>query len=555
MGLYGIIFAIPIFVQEFLHFTAMQSGILQLPSAVAAAFAMILMGKISGRIDARLLIGTGALITVAAALWLAQINPDSSAGSLFWPLFLRGLGSVCMFLPLSLATLGDLPKDKVASGAGFYNLTRQLGSSIGIAVITTVLAYREAVHRSVARGPRGAGSPGAPPAPRHAPGCLLPRQLRPDGGPPAGPQAPRHGGRRPVDAPIVSPTSSCTWRSRSWPRSRSCSCLARARTRPPSPPPTKPSPLSLPMTSHATPLPAQRPKKGLRPAARIAIAIGIAAALVWLAHFAYDAFVYEETDDAFVAGHVHQVSAQIDGTVTAVLASDNQTVKAGDVLVKLDPLEFQLAVEKNQAGASRPRPRRRRRRPPPSKRRPSFPGPSPGRAGRGPGHPGPRSSATCARLNRTRPAGFPRGRRGRPGRSRQCRERLRRSPGRADRAEADVRVVQASVSSAQAAMKCVAGPGPGGQGLVPHLGGRRSRMGAGSSATRPWSLRPTAGWRNRNVEAGNRVRRGQVLFALVEPHLWIIANFEETQLGADSRRLADRGHGRRPARPHPPRRG
>ena len=43
-----------------------------------------------------------------------DINPDTSAGSLFIPLFLRGLGSVCMFLPLSLATLGDLPLDKVS---------------------------------------------------------------------------------------------------------------------------------------------------------------------------------------------------------------------------------------------------------------------------------------------------------------------------------------------------------------------------------------------------------------------------------------------------------
>jgi len=160
MGLYGIIFAIPVFVQEFLHFTAMQSGLIQLPSAVAAAIAMVLMGKIAGRVDARLLIAIGALITVAAALSLAQINPDTSARSLFWPLFLRGLGSVCMFLPLSLATLGDLPKNKIASGAGFYNLTRQLGSSIGVAIITTALAYREAVHRSVLVVHEGLGNPG-----------------------------------------------------------------------------------------------------------------------------------------------------------------------------------------------------------------------------------------------------------------------------------------------------------------------------------------------------------------------------------------------------------
>jgi DHA2 family multidrug resistance protein len=149
MGLYGVIFAVPVFVQDYLHFSAMQSGILQLPSAIAAAIAMILMGKLSGKIDPRLLITAGALLTVGAALMLSRINPDTSAQSLYLPLFLRGLGSPIMFLPLSIATLGDLPKDKVASGSGFYNLTRQLGSSIGIAIITSLLSYREAVHRSV----------------------------------------------------------------------------------------------------------------------------------------------------------------------------------------------------------------------------------------------------------------------------------------------------------------------------------------------------------------------------------------------------------------------
>lgn len=148
MGLYGVIFAIPIFVQDYLHFTAMQSGIIQIPSACASAIAMIIMGKVSGRLDARGLIATGALITVGAVMLLSHINPDTGEASLFWPLFLRGLGSVCMFLPLSLATLGPLPVNKVSAGSGFYNLMRQMGSSIGIALITTVLAHREAIHRA-----------------------------------------------------------------------------------------------------------------------------------------------------------------------------------------------------------------------------------------------------------------------------------------------------------------------------------------------------------------------------------------------------------------------
>ena len=53
-----------------------------------------------------------------------------------------------MFLPLSLATLGSLPLNKVASGAGFYNLTRQMGSSIGIAIVTSLLSHQEAIHRA-----------------------------------------------------------------------------------------------------------------------------------------------------------------------------------------------------------------------------------------------------------------------------------------------------------------------------------------------------------------------------------------------------------------------
>ncbi|MEO7933108.1 MAG: DHA2 family efflux MFS transporter permease subunit [Chthoniobacterales bacterium] len=148
MGIFGVIFAVPIFVQNYLHFTAMQSGLLQVPGAIAAAVTMVFMGKFSGKADARLLVGTGALITVSSAFLLSDINPDTGTHSLFLPLILRSVGSVMMFLPLSIASLGGLPKDKIASGSGFYNLTRQIGSSVGIAVITTLLVQREAIHRS-----------------------------------------------------------------------------------------------------------------------------------------------------------------------------------------------------------------------------------------------------------------------------------------------------------------------------------------------------------------------------------------------------------------------
>jgi membrane fusion protein, multidrug efflux system len=69
------------------------------------------------------------------------------------------------------------------------------------------------------------------------------------------------------------------------------------------------------------------------------IAAGIIAAVA-VAYYAYDSFTHEETDDAYVTGHLHNVSARITGVVTDVLVDDNQRVKSGDVLVKLDPSDY-----------------------------------------------------------------------------------------------------------------------------------------------------------------------------------------------------------------------
>jgi len=149
MGLFGIMFAVPIFVQNYLHFSAFQSGLLLLSGALAAAGTMIILGRFVGRFDPRILVAMGALVTVGVGLVLMRLNPDSGTSSLFWPLLVRGIGTVLMFLPLSLATLGGVPKRDVSSAAGFYNLTRQLGSSVGVAVLTTLLARQQAVHRAV----------------------------------------------------------------------------------------------------------------------------------------------------------------------------------------------------------------------------------------------------------------------------------------------------------------------------------------------------------------------------------------------------------------------
>jgi DHA2 family multidrug resistance protein len=149
MGLYGALFAVPIFAQSILHFTATQTGMLLFPGALASAVVMMLLGRVLNKIDPRLIIAGGGIITSLVMFQLMTINPNTSTDALFWPLLWRGAGTVMMFLPLSLATLGSLPKQDISAGSGFYNLTRQLGGSIGIAVLTTLLAQREAFHRAI----------------------------------------------------------------------------------------------------------------------------------------------------------------------------------------------------------------------------------------------------------------------------------------------------------------------------------------------------------------------------------------------------------------------
>ncbi|NDC34161.1 MAG: DHA2 family efflux MFS transporter permease subunit [Synechococcaceae bacterium WB9_2_112] len=148
MGLYGTVFVVPIFAQSVLQYTATQTGLLMLPGALASAVTMAVLGKNASRFDPRWLIAIGALAMVVTMGQLATIGPATGEESLYWPLIFRGVTTVMMFLPLSLAALGPLPKSEVGAGSGFFNLTRQLGGTFGIAVLTVVLDHQRAVHRA-----------------------------------------------------------------------------------------------------------------------------------------------------------------------------------------------------------------------------------------------------------------------------------------------------------------------------------------------------------------------------------------------------------------------
>jgi len=284
------------------------------------------------------------------------------------------------------------------------------------------------------------------------------------------------------------------------------------------------------MTTTHKPSPAAPAPRRPRAGARVAIAISAAAVCVWLAHFAYDVYRYAETDDAFVAGHVHQVSAQIDGTVFDVLVRDNQAVKAGEVLARLDPLEFELAVEKDRAGAAQAQAEEAQAAAASIQAEAQLAGAQARTAEAGAQVTQAKVQLDLAEINR--------------GRARQLfndggavtqsdldnaesaynggRAALSAAQANTRSAEAAVASFRAAVESAKAQALAAAASSVAFKAAVDDA----KRKLAYATITAPADGRIG----NRNVEVGNRVQAGQVLFALVEPNPWIVANFKETQL-------------------------
>jgi MFS transporter, DHA2 family, multidrug resistance protein len=149
IALYGALFAVPIFAATVMHYTAQQVGLMMLPGALGSAFMMPIASLLVRRFDPRALLAMGALILVTAVFWLGRLTTSTSASDLFWPLLVRAFGTVLMFLPLNMSALGPIPKKDIASASAFYNLTRQLGGSVGVALLSTLLGTRTAFHRSV----------------------------------------------------------------------------------------------------------------------------------------------------------------------------------------------------------------------------------------------------------------------------------------------------------------------------------------------------------------------------------------------------------------------
>lgn len=259
-------------------------------------------------------------------------------------------------------------------------------------------------------------------------------------------------------------------------------------------------------------------------------ALAGAALLGWLGHVAWHGYHYQETDDAYITGHIHQVSPQLDGQVKEVLIADNQTVQAGDVLVRLDPLQSELLLKKAQAALAQARANADEARA------------ATGQADAQLAEAHARVEQAAAQLAQTdaqlqiAQLNFNRNEQlfAKGGVTSQADVDTTRSAFHAAQAaqaanQANATAAQSAVGSAEAAQNST-------RALVAAADASVAVAEAAvRDAERQLSyttiLAPAAGRiGNKSVEVGNRVVAGQTLFALAAPESWIVANFKETQL-------------------------
>jgi len=147
-ALYGLVTLLPLFYQELLGYTAFAAGWAVSPRGIGAILALPIIGILTAKVDNRWLIITGFLLFGFSALWFGRATLSISQGSFLWAILISGFGSGCIFVPLSNVAVARLPNEEIGNASGLYNLLRNIGGSVGIAAVNTMIARRMQLHRN-----------------------------------------------------------------------------------------------------------------------------------------------------------------------------------------------------------------------------------------------------------------------------------------------------------------------------------------------------------------------------------------------------------------------
>ncbi|MEG0584151.1 MAG: DHA2 family efflux MFS transporter permease subunit [Cetobacterium sp.] len=131
--IYAMVIVLPLWLQEYMGYTAFKSGLTLFYQALPVLFCAPILGKYGSKIDARKAMSLGFLIMGLVAIFISY-PPNASQGYISYTRFLFGFGMALFFVPANILALSGIPQDKVADASGIFNFMRNMGISFGTAL-------------------------------------------------------------------------------------------------------------------------------------------------------------------------------------------------------------------------------------------------------------------------------------------------------------------------------------------------------------------------------------------------------------------------------------
>jgi DHA2 family multidrug resistance protein len=138
----------PPYLQNLMNYPIVSAGLVLGPRGVGTMGAMMVVGKLIGRVDTRFLLGTGLGLTSWSFYAMTGWTPDVSQMTIIVVGVIQGIGLGFIFVPLSVVTLSTLSSELRAEGAGLYSLSRNIGSSVGISVVNSLLTRNTQINHA-----------------------------------------------------------------------------------------------------------------------------------------------------------------------------------------------------------------------------------------------------------------------------------------------------------------------------------------------------------------------------------------------------------------------
>ena len=138
----------PPYLQNLMNYPIVSAGLVLGPRGIGTMGAMMIVGKLIGRVDTRLLLTTGLGLTAWSFYTMTGWTPDVSQMAIIVVGVIQGIGLGFIFVPLSVVTLSTLSPERRAEGAGLYSLSRNIGSSVGISVVNSLLTRNTQVNHA-----------------------------------------------------------------------------------------------------------------------------------------------------------------------------------------------------------------------------------------------------------------------------------------------------------------------------------------------------------------------------------------------------------------------